>query len=86
MFSDMVSAPTRQFVSFSFPRRPRATSTGDDDDYEEEYTVLKVQVGLFGDVRKWQKDLERLSELFDTEDEESLHYILQGGAGGKRPG
>ncbi|EFJ45118.1 hypothetical protein VOLCADRAFT_121219 [Volvox carteri f. nagariensis] len=50
---------------------------GDDEDYEEEYTVMKVQVGLFGDVRKWQKDLERLSELFDTEDEESLHFILQ---------
>ncbi|KAG2484725.1 hypothetical protein HYH03_016472 [Edaphochlamys debaryana] len=50
---------------------------GGDDDYEETYTVLKVQVGLFGDVRKWQKDLERLSELFDTDDEESLHYILQ---------
>lgn len=50
---------------------------GDDDDYEEHYTVLKVQVGLFGDVRKWQKDLERLSELYDTEDEESLHFILQ---------
>ncbi len=39
-------------------------------------TVL--QIGLFGDIRKWQKDLEKLSELFDTEDEESLHYILQG--------
>ncbi|GLI60741.1 hypothetical protein VaNZ11_002969 [Volvox africanus] len=51
---------------------------GDDDDgYDEEYTVIKVQVGLFGDVRKWQKDLERLSELFDTEDEESLQFILQ---------
>ncbi|GLC56409.1 hypothetical protein PLESTB_001101800 [Pleodorina starrii] len=50
---------------------------GDDEEYEEEYTVMKVQVGLFGDVRKWQKDLERLSELFDTEDEESLQFILQ---------
>ncbi|GIL80957.1 hypothetical protein Vretimale_9337 [Volvox reticuliferus] len=50
---------------------------GDDDGYEEDYTVVKVQVGLFGDVRKWQKELERLSELFDTDDEESLHFILQ---------
>ena len=33
---------------------------------------------MFGDVKKWQKDLERLSEQFDTEDEEGLHYILQG--------
>ncbi|PNH12171.1 hypothetical protein TSOC_000944 [Tetrabaena socialis] len=49
----------------------------DDDEYEEDYTVLKVQVGIFGDVRKWQNDLERLSELYDTDEEESLHYILQ---------
>ncbi|GFR44830.1 hypothetical protein Agub_g6171, partial [Astrephomene gubernaculifera] len=49
----------------------------EEDDYEEEYTVLKVQVGLFGDVARWQRELERLSELFDTEEEEGLHYILQ---------
>lgn len=55
----------------------------DDDEEDEEYTVIKLQVGLFGDVRKWQKELERLSELFDTDDEESLHFILQGGLVGR---
>jgi hypothetical protein len=40
---------------------------------------IKVQLGLFGDVAKWQREVEKLSELFDTDDEESLHYILQGG-------
>lgn len=39
---------------------------------------MKVQIGMFGDVKKWQKKIEKVSELFDTEDEESLHYILQG--------
>lgn len=50
----------------------------DDEDYDEDYTVMKVQIGMFGDVKRWQKQIEKVSELFDTEDEESLHYILQG--------
>ncbi|KXZ42946.1 hypothetical protein GPECTOR_110g239 [Gonium pectorale] len=65
---EAVSRPSVYFFGFG---------GGDDDVYDEEYTVVKLQVGLFGDVRKWQKDLERLSELFDTDDEESLHFILQ---------
>lgn len=51
-----------------------------DDDYEEEYTVMKVQLGMFGDIKKWQRQIEKVSELFDTDEEESLHYILQGAA------
>eukprot|EP00198_Chlamydomonas_reinhardtii_P012775 XP_001702112.1 membrane protein [Chlamydomonas reinhardtii] len=65
--TEAVARPSVYFFGFG----------GDDEDYEENYTVMKVQVGMFGDVKKWQKDLERLSEQFDTEDEEGLHYILQ---------
>ncbi|KAG2423139.1 hypothetical protein HXX76_015524 [Chlamydomonas incerta] len=65
--TEAVARPSVYFFGFG----------GDDEDYDENYTVMKVQVGMFGDVKKWQKDLERLSEQFDTEDEEGLHYILQ---------
>lgn len=61
------------------PSFPNSNPGGDDDD--EQYTVTKLQIGMFGDIKKWQKEFERLSELFDTEDEESLHFILQGGVG-----
>ena len=39
---------------------------------------MKLQVGLFGDIAGWQKKLETLSELYDTDEEGGLHRILQG--------
>jgi hypothetical protein len=39
-----------------------------------------VQVGIFGDIAKWQRDLDRLSNLYDTDEEGGLHTILQGAA------
>lgn len=51
---------------------------GNDDDDDYPVTVLKLNVGLFGNIRKFQKDLNDLSNLYDTDDEDSLHAILQG--------
>ncbi|GFH18745.1 uncharacterized protein HaLaN_15599, partial [Haematococcus lacustris] len=50
---------------------------GDDDEEEERCTVVKLQVGVFGDIAKWQRDLERLSSLYDTDEEGGLHAIFQ---------
>eukprot|EP00200_Dunaliella_tertiolecta_P005857 CAMPEP_0202343022 /NCGR_PEP_ID=MMETSP1126-20121109/3329_1 /ASSEMBLY_ACC=CAM_ASM_000457 /TAXON_ID=3047 /ORGANISM="Dunaliella tertiolecta, Strain CCMP1320" /LENGTH=265 /DNA_ID=CAMNT_0048934047 /DNA_START=2492 /DNA_END=3289 /DNA_ORIENTATION=+ len=51
---------------------------GDDDLYEEEEcTVLKLQIGIFGDTSKWQKKFVRMAEQYDTEETEGLHGILQ---------
>ncbi|KAJ9525246.1 hypothetical protein QJQ45_020777 [Haematococcus lacustris] len=47
------------------------------DEEEERCTVVKLQVGVFGDIAKWQRDLERLSSLYDTDEEGGLHAIFQ---------
>ncbi|GFH13379.1 uncharacterized protein HaLaN_09253 [Haematococcus lacustris] len=47
------------------------------DEEEERCTVIKLQVGVFGDIAKWQRDLERLSSLYDTDEEGGLHAIFQ---------
>ena len=36
------------------------------------------QVGIFGDIAGWQRNLERVSNLYDTDEEGGLHGILQG--------
>ncbi len=48
---------------------------GDDG---ERYTVLKLQVAVFGDIARWQRDLARLSTLYDTTREGGLHAIFMG--------
>lgn len=47
----------------------------DDDDFP--VTVLKLHVGLFGPIRKFKKQLNELANLYDTDDEDSLHSILE---------
>lgn len=37
-----------------------------------------LQFGIFGDISKWQRDLERLSSSYDTDEEGGLHSILLG--------
>jgi hypothetical protein len=52
------------------------TSTGD-----LEWLLIgnaRAQVGVFGDISKWQRDLARLSTLYDTDEEGGLHSILGG--------
>ncbi|KAJ6820361.1 uncharacterized protein M6B38_396595 [Iris pallida] len=39
-------------------------------------TVLKLQVGLLGMARSFQKDLDRIAETADTSTSEGLHYVL----------
>ncbi|GAX77304.1 hypothetical protein CEUSTIGMA_g4750.t1 [Chlamydomonas eustigma] len=48
----------------------------DDDDEEEIYTVCKLQVGMFGDINKWQSKLDQIATKYDTGDEEGLHHIF----------
>jgi len=43
---------------------------------DDSCTVMKLQVGVFGDISKWQRDLARLSTLYDTDEEGGLHSIL----------
>ncbi len=50
----------------------------EEEEYDEDYTVLKFQVGVFGDITKWQRDLARLSNLYDTDEEGGLHAIFIG--------
>lgn len=37
-----------------------------------------LQVGIFGDITKWQRKFERMAEHYDTEETEGLHELLQG--------
>lgn len=39
-------------------------------------TVLKLQVGLLGMARSFQKDLDRIAETADTSTSEGLNYVL----------
>ncbi|MEW5307150.1 MAG: hypothetical protein WDW38_002221 [Sanguina aurantia] len=48
-----------------------------DDDDDEEFTVCKVTVGVFGDIRRFQLLLEKMSDGYDDADEDSLHGVLQ---------
>lgn len=41
-------------------------------------TVAKLQVGLLGDARRLQKQLDRIAGRADTNTPSGLHYILQG--------
>ena len=41
-------------------------------------TVSKLQVGLLGDARRLQKQLDRIAGRADTNTPSGLHYILQG--------
>jgi len=49
----------------------------DDDEDEEIYTVCKLQVGMFGDINKWQSKLDQIATKYDTDDEEGLHHIFK---------
>eukprot|EP00199_Chlamydomonas_sp_CCMP681_P005632 CAMPEP_0119109064 /NCGR_PEP_ID=MMETSP1180-20130426/17068_1 /TAXON_ID=3052 ORGANISM="Chlamydomonas cf sp, Strain CCMP681" /NCGR_SAMPLE_ID=MMETSP1180 /ASSEMBLY_ACC=CAM_ASM_000741 /LENGTH=240 /DNA_ID=CAMNT_0007094773 /DNA_START=91 /DNA_END=813 /DNA_ORIENTATION=- len=46
------------------------------DDEEETFTVMRIQFGIFGDIDKWQKDLEKIAEAHDTDEEDGLHDLL----------
>jgi len=45
--------------------------------YEEEYTVCKLQVGIFGDISVWQNKLEKVGSMYDTDEEDGLHSIFK---------
>ncbi|CAK0783858.1 hypothetical protein CVIRNUC_007058 [Coccomyxa viridis] len=49
----------------------------DDDVYDQSVTVSKLQVGLLGDARRLQKQLDRIAGRADTNTPSGLHYILQ---------
>jgi hypothetical protein len=40
--------------------------------------LLDFQVGIFGNISGWQQKFERLSNLYDTDEEGGLHAIAQG--------
>lgn len=40
--------------------------------------MCKVTVGVFGDIRRFQLLLEKMSDGYDDADEDSLHGVLQG--------
>ncbi|KAG1676639.1 hypothetical protein FOA52_008768 [Chlamydomonas sp. UWO 241] len=48
-----------------------------DDDYDEDFTVIKLQVGLFGDVNKFQKRLDDIADKYDTTDQGQLHQVYK---------
>ena len=45
---------------------------------DDSVTVAKLQVGLLGDARRLQKQLDRIAGRADTNTPSGLHYILQG--------
>jgi hypothetical protein len=45
---------------------------------DESVTVAKLQVGLLGDARRLQRQLDRIAGRADTNTPSGLHYILQG--------
>lgn len=45
---------------------------------DDSVTVTKLQVGLLGDARRLQKQLDRIAGRADTNTPSGLHYILQG--------
>ncbi|CAL5222578.1 g4966 [Coccomyxa viridis] len=47
------------------------------DVYDDSVTVTKLQVGLLGDARRLQKQLDRIAGRADTNTPSGLHYILQ---------
>uniref|UniRef100_A0A7R9YTY1 Uncharacterized protein n=1 Tax=Chlamydomonas euryale TaxID=1486919 RepID=A0A7R9YTY1_9CHLO len=51
---------------------------GDDEEYyDEEFTVMKLHVGVFGDVPMWQKRLDNAATKFDTNNPDELHQIYK---------
>lgn len=51
----------------------------DDDGYDEggDVTVCKLQVGMYGDIKKWQERLNRTADSNRTDDEEGLHNVFR---------
>ena len=45
---------------------------------DDSVTVAKLQVGLLGDARRLQRQLDRIAGRADTNTPSGLHYILQG--------
>jgi len=59
-------------------RGPAPVRFGWDDDYEEPRgSVVKLQVGLVGQARGLQKELDQLAAKADTDSPEGLHFVLQ---------
>ena len=44
--------------------------------------MCKLQIGLFGDINKWQSKLDGIANKYDTADEEGLHGVYTGVCGG----
>ena len=49
---------------------------GDDEGGDDDATVVKLHVALFGDIRKYQVTMDKISDTYDTDDEDSLHGLL----------
>ena len=54
---------------------------GDDDDdgyAGDEITVAKLQVGVFGKVEEFKRELDKVASLMDTEDDGAMQELVQG--------
>ncbi|KAI8477294.1 MAG: membrane protein [Monoraphidium minutum] len=49
----------------------------DEPEYEDELTVAKLQVGIFGRVEELKRDLDRTASLMDTDDENAAQELVQ---------
>lgn len=63
--------PNARVNFFNFFGGSNTQQADEEDDYEEgDVTVCKLQIGMFGDIKKWQERLNRTVENNDTSDEE----------------
>ena len=66
------------FFNFFGGSSASSNQQDDEDDYEEgDVTVCKLQIGMFGDIEKWQQRLNKTVENNDTSDEEGLHNVFR---------
>ncbi|GBF94318.1 hypothetical protein Rsub_06940 [Raphidocelis subcapitata] len=61
------SVPTHRVCFFGFG--------ADDEEYEDELTVAKLQVGMFGPVEEFKRELDKLASLMDTENEGAMQEL-----------
>lgn len=48
-----------------------------DEDYDDTSSVIRLQLGLLGNARELQTDLDRIADSADTSTNSGLHYILE---------
>jgi hypothetical protein len=51
----------------------------DEEGDEDDFTVGKLQVGIFGPVARFQKELERIARILEgRDDDEAMAYVVRG--------